>query len=128
MTLAVIFHRRTLEHGGTSHLGEHLRELLVGVVVSALGEVALDLVADLLLVQVPRVVRLGVGARRRVGRALDQVDGRAPLAHDLVGEALRSRKHLRVVLGDEVLHDLFRFKKAWFKAKPLDACICSNLG
>lgn len=91
-----------------AHLCEHGAELLVGVVVAALREVTLDLVPDLLLVEVPRVVRLLVGAGGGVWRALDEVDGGAALLHDLVGEALRGGEDLCVVLRDEVLHDLLQ--------------------
>ena len=101
-----------------SHLCEHGAELLVGVVVAALSEVALDLVPDLLLVEVPRVVGLRVCAGSGVGRALDEVDGGAALLHDLVGEALRGGQHVGVVLRDEVLHELLQLR-----ARHLQQCL-----
>ena len=104
----------------SSHLCEHAAELLVGVVVAALREEALDLVPHLLLVEVPRVVRLGVGAGGGVGRALDEVDGGAALLHDLVGEALRRGQHLGVVLGDEVLRQLLQLRAGHLQQRLRD--------
>lgn len=52
--------------GNVMYLSEHLGEVLGGGVVASLLEVGLDLVLDLGLVQVPRVLLLGVLARRRV--------------------------------------------------------------
>lgn len=50
----------------STNLGEEWVELLVGVVVATLREVGLNLLADLLLVQVPRVVVVRTRPRRRV--------------------------------------------------------------
>ena len=49
-----------------THLGKHLCEVFGGGVVSSLLQVGLDLVLNLGLVQVPRVLLLRVLARRGV--------------------------------------------------------------
>ena len=55
--------------GGETYLGEHGVELFVGAAIAALREVRLDLLADLVLVQVPAVLGVSAGAGRRVRRA-----------------------------------------------------------
>ena len=63
------------------YLSEHLSEVLGGGVVAALLEVGLDLVLDLGLVQVPRVLLLGVLARRGVGSSGNLKQTNAKLEH-----------------------------------------------
>ena len=59
--------------GYYSHLGEHGVELFVGAAVAALGEVGLDLLPNLLLVQVPAVLGVRAGPGRGVRSACHEV-------------------------------------------------------
>ena len=90
-----------------SYLSKHGGQLLVGVVVAALREVVLDLVSDLRLVEMPDVLVVGVRSGRRIRSSGDPVD-LGSLLQDLVGQPLRRRQHLGVVLRDEVLHELLQ--------------------
>lgn len=51
------------------YLGEHGVELLARAIVASLGQELLDLLPHLILVQMPAVVVVDAGARRRVRRA-----------------------------------------------------------
>ena len=65
-------HARAVRVAGAqhlAHLGEHGDELLVDVVVAALRQEGAHLFAHLLLVQVPAVLVVGAGARRRIRSA-----------------------------------------------------------
>ena len=62
-------HSRAVRVPGSQHfphLGEHGHQLLVDVVVAALGEERSHLFADLLFVQVPTVLVVSTGSSRRI--------------------------------------------------------------
>ena len=70
-------------------------------------QVLTHLVTDLVFVQVPRVLSLGTGTRRRVRGTGDAVDLRLGL-NDLVRQLLSRRQDLRVVLSNQVLQQLLQ--------------------
>lgn len=90
-----------------AHLAEQTVQLLVAVVVAALTQIAAHHLAHLRLVQVPRVLVVLRGAGGRIRRAGDRVDLRL-LTEDFVGQLLRRRQHFRVMLGDQILHELLQ--------------------